>query len=62
MVMTSLKDLKNSNDHQYSIHLSDTILINQNGEIENLTEQIKCTFEDIAYDINEQQEQNEINR
>lgn len=53
-VITSLKELQNSNKHKYSIHLSDTVILNNKNEIENITSEVGIEFDDIGYDISEE--------
>lgn len=50
-IITSLKDLTGFNGKKYCIHLSDTIYVNEEGMPVNLTESIACEFEDIGYNI-----------
>ena len=51
-VITSLKGLKGfKNQKDYNIHIADTVYIDEEGNLINLTKQTAYKFEDIGYNI-----------
>lgn len=52
-IITSLKNIKNDNGEMFSIHISDTIVIESNGKNKNLTALISSDFNTIGYNIDE---------
>lgn len=52
-VITSLKNIKNDNDKIFSLHISDTIVVELNGKTTNLTASVGSDFNTIGYNIDE---------
>jgi nucleosome binding factor SPN SPT16 subunit len=55
-VITSLKGLKGRNNVQYSLHLSDTLIINADNRAEVLTDEISKRLDDIGYALEDEEE------
>ena len=55
-VVSGLKDLENEKNFKYSMHLSDTVILTHQNKVKNLTGEIKFGFEDIGYDIQEEED------
>ncbi len=53
MVHSGLNKLKNKKGHEYSMQISDTVLVTANGKIQNLTSEIGSNFDIVGYDLNE---------
>lgn len=54
-VITSLSGLRGfGRDLSYSMHLADTIVVDDKGQPVNLTASVSTTFEDVGYDIDDE--------
>ena len=54
-IITSLSGLNGfSKNMNYSLHVADTVLVDEKGEVVNLTSKISTNFEDVGYDIDEE--------
>ena len=60
-VITSLKDLTGFKERKkYSMHLADTVMVDNHGNVINLTEENPSNFEDIGYKIEDNKTNNRI--
>ena len=55
-VITSLKNLVGFRNKNYSMHVADTVVVDGNGDVINLTSEIPAGFDDIGYNIEEEPE------
>lgn len=61
-VITSLRDLTGFRGKKYCLHLSDTLYVDKEGAPVNLTGSVPCDFEDIGYNIEEDEQPAEKHR
>ena len=54
-VITSLKNVNNGKTLTYSMHLGDTVLLNHSNKVKNLTKGVNADFNEIGYDIDDEQ-------
>ncbi len=55
-VITSFKDVNNGKTLTYSMHLGDTILLDDQNKVHNLTKSVSSEFNEIGYDIDDNEE------
>jgi len=52
-IISSLKELSNGKDHKYSMHIGDTVYLDEENKVVNLTKEVSSNFDNIGYDFAE---------
>jgi nucleosome binding factor SPN SPT16 subunit len=58
-IISSLDKIKDENGKEFSIHLSDTVILDLNGKVKNLTQGISSDFSTIGYNIDDDKNKTE---